>query len=282
MNARMFSIAGWFFRKAERPSTVVKPRCGVSTAYWRAPGTDCRRAGAPVIVHVQSRDDASFLQRRDQRGFVHDRPARCVDEDRAFLHPREIRSADQPTRPRPEHQMDADRVGFGKQPLLAHEFSAAFAGLFGREILTPGGHVHAERVGNIARHVLPDTPKAHEAKSAMFQIDAGRNAFLEMLPCALPASPLAGPCARRRAAAPTSFRRPARASGRPSSWCRRCRVSSRPPCRHWARGSRCRTASSALGRRPIRDAENRERSRSSNTTSKSDNSLTRPHRPVRR
>ena len=46
------------------------------------------------------------------------------------------------------HEVNGDEVGLAEQVLLAHVVDAGFLALLRRQVLAPGDHLHAERLGD--------------------------------------------------------------------------------------------------------------------------------------
>src|SRR6476660_1997006 len=79
--------------------------------------------------------DTLFAQRGDERRFLDDRPARCVDEVGAALHQAELSGAYKAARARRQLEVDREEIGAAEQVVAAHRLDAGFLASFRREVL---------------------------------------------------------------------------------------------------------------------------------------------------
>ena len=96
---------------------------------------------APAIVLL--------AQRREQRRLVDDRAARGVDQVGGRLHQAELAGADEAARALRQHDVDGDEVGLAEQVVLGDVADASLLAFLRREVLAPGDHLHAERLGDV-------------------------------------------------------------------------------------------------------------------------------------
>src|SRR5258708_1097165 len=116
-----------------------------------------------VLVNIQSRaSNYPALQRRHQRRLIHDRPTRCVDQERRRLHPAEFRRVEQSPRLRQHRHVHADKIGLTKNPLHfpklpLHFFPTCFRPPPAVRI----NHLHL-KPAPAPRHRSPDPPESHK------------------------------------------------------------------------------------------------------------------------
>jgi hypothetical protein len=117
--------------------------------------------------------DAPRPQRVDERRLVDDRTARCVDEQRCWLHERELVCADQPAGPLAEHQVDGQNVSATEKFVFG---DVGRAGLFGSvrcQVCAPRDDVHAERLPD-ACHSRADPAQTQHPQHGTAQLPADR------------------------------------------------------------------------------------------------------------
>src|SRR5271165_6561534 len=86
-----------------------------------------------IFINVESRT-GNFLvfQSGDERGFIHDRAARCIDEKSGGLHAEELRRIEQSAGLREKRDVKADEIGFREERVHIAKFGVdGFFGVFG-------------------------------------------------------------------------------------------------------------------------------------------------------
>jgi hypothetical protein len=119
-------------------------------------------------VDVERRPDAALLKRGEQRRLVDQRPARGIDDDRARLHARELRRADDPRRALGEHHVQRDRIRRREELVLADKLGTRVArGRLG-QVLAPGNDAHVHGLGDTG-HAPADPAEAENAERPPLQ-----------------------------------------------------------------------------------------------------------------
>ena len=108
-----------------------------------------RRRQRLSVEYVDRRaGDLLVLQHADQSLLFDDRPARRIDQQRRWLHSRQLRGGYQATRTAAQHQMDRQDIGPLEQFILGNQDCVrGFCG-FGRHVLAPGNQIHSKSVPN--------------------------------------------------------------------------------------------------------------------------------------
>src|SRR3954469_19982192 len=84
------------------------------------------------------------LERLDNGFGIDNRAARCVDQDRAWLHQPDFARADQTAAAIAQNEVHREYVGATEQLILFDPFDALRGGFLGRQVLAPGDRLHAE------------------------------------------------------------------------------------------------------------------------------------------
>ena len=107
--------------------------------------------------------DAPFLQRADQRGFVHDRPAGGIDEIRARLHQRQQARVDQAAGLRVEQRVDRNEIPLRHDRFERGRLDAQRRGALRRTVRIVGQQAAENRCrapcGTTPRRSCPDRPR---------------------------------------------------------------------------------------------------------------------------
>ena len=107
------------------------------------------------------------LQRRQQRSFVDERPARGVDEDRAGLHARHALGAEKAPCLLAEREMQRDHVRSLQQGIDVGQCDRSV----GKRRAVKRDHLHAQAFGD-ARHLAPDAAEPDNAQRLAPQLHA--------------------------------------------------------------------------------------------------------------
>ena len=127
-----------------------------------------------------STGDLPGFERGNQIRLYHDRSARRVHQAGCGFHDRKLRGADQTARPIAKDDMDGDHIRPPEQFLLGDQLSVHCRCALGRQILTPGNHMHAECLADLGDGAA-DIPETENAQCSPGHVIAD-----EPLPTAAP------------------------------------------------------------------------------------------------
>jgi hypothetical protein len=103
----------------------------------------------------------------------HDRSARRVHQSGCGFHDRELKGADETARPTAEDEVDGDDIRPPEQFLLGDQLGAHFRCALGRQILTPGNHIHAECLADLC-HRTADVTETQDTERPPGHVIADR------------------------------------------------------------------------------------------------------------
>ena len=118
-----------------------------------------------VFENIQRRAGNFFIfESFRERSFVHYGPARSIHQKRSAFHLLKIIFRNQVARIRQQRNMQADEIGFAKQPVAIHEFCVQFFFYIRRRanrVIVKHAHLETQRA---ARHPAADSSKAQNAQ----------------------------------------------------------------------------------------------------------------------